>query len=99
VKKIGDLLKEYMRERGWLEANPYQPLFEEWAKVAGESLARHARLADVHNGILLVDVDHPGWLQIVQLRQAALLEAARRLAPMANVEGIRARLRDDAGLT
>jgi hypothetical protein len=44
-------------------------------------------------------VDHPGWLQIVQLRQAALLEAARRLAPMANVEGIRARLRDDAGLT
>jgi predicted nucleic acid-binding Zn ribbon protein len=99
MKKIGDLLKEYMRERGWLAANPYQPLFEQWAKVAGESLARHTRLVDVRNGILLVDVDHPGWLQILQLRRTALLEGARGVAPMANIDGIRGRLRDDAGLT
>ena len=27
VKKIGDLLKEYLKEMGWLAGNPYEPLF------------------------------------------------------------------------
>jgi predicted nucleic acid-binding Zn ribbon protein len=92
VKKVGDLLKEYLREKGWLGGNPYYPLFREWQAIAGEGLSRHTRLVDVQKGILLVEVDHPGWLQMLQLRQAALLEAARRLAPQAAVEGIKARV-------
>jgi predicted nucleic acid-binding Zn ribbon protein len=97
VKKIGDLLKEYMREKGWLAANPYQPLFLEWEKIAGESLATHARLIDVQKGVLLVEVDHPGWLQILQMRKAPLLEAARSAAPLADIVGLRARLGDEHG--
>ncbi len=92
MKKVGELLKEYLREKGWLSSNPYEPLFREWKRIAGESLAAHARLVDVRDGILLVEVDHPGWLQMLQLGKAALLAAARRAAPQANVEGIRVRL-------
>jgi predicted nucleic acid-binding Zn ribbon protein len=92
VKKVGDLLKEYLREKGWLGGSPYDPLFREWSTIAGEGLSRHTRLVDVQNGILLVEVDHPGWLQMLQLRQAGLLEAARRAAPQASVEGIKARV-------
>jgi predicted nucleic acid-binding Zn ribbon protein len=92
VKKIGDLLKEYLKEMGWLEGNPYEPLFQGWKQIAGEALAAHSRLIDVHNGMLLVEVDHPGWLQMLQLRKTALLEAARRAAPQAGIEGIRTRL-------
>ncbi len=92
MKKVGDLLKEFMREKGWLEGNPYDPLFRDWAKIAGESLAGHARLVDIQNRILLVEVDHPGWLLMAQLRKAALLEAARRVAPLAGIEGIRFRV-------
>jgi predicted nucleic acid-binding Zn ribbon protein len=92
VKKVGDLLKEYLREKGWLSGSPYDPLFSEWPKIAGESLARHTRLVDVQKGILLVEVDHPGWLQMLKLRQAGLLEAARRAAPQAAVDGIKARV-------
>ena len=57
-----------------------------------------SRLVDVHNGILMVEVDHPGWLQMLRLRQEALLEAARKAAPRRAVEGIRVRLggRDSA---
>lgn len=92
MKKIGELLKEYLREKGWLSGNPYDPLFHEWKRVAGDALAAHARLIDVQNGILLVEVDHPGWLQMLQLRKASLLDAARRVAPLASIEGIRVRL-------
>jgi predicted nucleic acid-binding Zn ribbon protein len=92
VKSIGDLLKEYMRERGWLGGNPYEPLFKEWRKIAGEGIASHARLIDIQNGILLVEVDHPGWLQLVQMKSAALLAAARATAPLAVVEGLKIRV-------
>lgn len=92
MKKVGDLLREYLREKGWLAGNPYQPLFAQWQKIAGEALASHARLVDVRNDILIVEVDHPGWLQMLHLRQDALLEAARKAVPLVSVEGIRVRV-------
>jgi len=81
-----------MRERGWLAGNPYDPLFKEWRKIAGEAVASHARLVDIQNGILLVEVDHPGWLQMIQLRSTALLAAARATVPLVVIEGLRVRL-------
>lgn len=92
MKKVGELLRDFLREKGWLAGNPYEPLFSEWKSIAGVALAAHSRLVDVRNGVLLVEVDHPGWLQMLQLRKTSLLAAARRAAPLASVEGIRVRL-------
>jgi predicted nucleic acid-binding Zn ribbon protein len=92
MKKVGDLLREYLRDRGWLSGSPYDPLFSGWAKISGEAIAAHATLTDVRAGYLIVDVDHPGWIQMVRLRQASILEAARKAAPGVSLEGIRVRL-------
>lgn len=92
MKKAGDILKEFMREKGWLNGNPYDPLFQGWARVAGDALAAHARLVDVQKGFLLVEVDHPGWLQVAQLRKSTLLEAARQAAPLAGIDGVKFRV-------
>jgi predicted nucleic acid-binding Zn ribbon protein len=92
VKSVGDLLKEYLREKGWMSGNPYEPLFRDWKSLAGEALGAHSRLLDVKEGFLQVEVDHPGWLQMGQLRKAAILEGARLAAPGARIEGIRFRL-------
>ena len=89
MKKVGELLKEYLRERGWLTANPYQPLFSGWQEIAGAALAAHSRLSDVRQGVLIVEVDHPGWIQMARLRQDAVLAAARKAAPEASLQGIR----------
>jgi predicted nucleic acid-binding Zn ribbon protein len=94
MKRVGELLREYMQERGWLEGNPYEPLFHEWEKIAGKTLAEHARLVDVQNMTLLIEVDHPGWLQMLQLRKRGLLEAARRTAPLVSLEDIKVRVGD-----
>jgi predicted nucleic acid-binding Zn ribbon protein len=96
MKKVGDLLRQYLREKGWLSGSPYDPLFRGWEKIAGAALARHTRLVDVQKGILLVEVDHPGWLQMLRLRQVGLLEAARRAAPGVGVDGIKARVRNES---
>jgi predicted nucleic acid-binding Zn ribbon protein len=92
MKKVGDLLREFLKAKGWLGGNPYEPLFSQWQKIAGESMASHVRLLDVHNNTLVVEVDHPGWLQMLRMRQEAILEAARKAAPHVSLEAIRARV-------
>jgi predicted nucleic acid-binding Zn ribbon protein len=92
MKSVGELLKEFLREKGWLSGNPYDPLFRDWGRIAGNALGAHSKLLDVHDGFLQVEVDHPGWIQMGQIRKGALLEEARRAAPGARIEGIRFRL-------
>jgi predicted nucleic acid-binding Zn ribbon protein len=92
VKRIGDLVRQFLEDRGWDAGDPYSPLFAGWKKVVGEPLAGHSRLAEVEDGVLIVDVDHPGWLLMLSMRRQAVLEAARRAAPRARIEGLRARI-------
>jgi len=89
VKSVGELLREYLREKGWLASNPWQPLFSGWPGIAGEPLAAHSRLSDVRGGFLIVEVDHPGWIQVARMRQEAILSAARAAAPGTPLEGMR----------
>ena len=92
MKRIGDLVRQFLEDRGWDAGDPYSPLFTGWKQVVGESLAGHSRLADVENGVLIVEVDHPGWLQMLSMRRQAVLEAARKAAPRARIEGMRGRI-------
>lgn len=98
MRKVGDILREYLREKGWLTENPYGALFRNWREVAGGGLADHTRLRDVHDGIMIVEADHPGWLQMAGIRREALLSAARRAAPEARLAGIRFVLATPGGL-
>ncbi len=99
MKKVGDLLREYLREKGWLAGSPYDALFRDWETIAGEGLSRHTRLVDVQKGILLVEVDHPGWMQMLLLRRDGILVAARRAAPEVGLEGMKARVRAETDRT
>ena len=92
TRRVGDLLREFLETRGWASGDPYTPLFTGWKEVAGPALADHSRLADVDDGVLVVDVDHPGWMQMLALRRQAVLEAARRAAPKAHITGLRGRI-------
>ena len=91
MRKIGDILKEYLAQKGWLGGNPYSPLFLDWKAIVGETLADHCRIADVRDGILLLEVDHPGWVQMIQLKKPSLLASARNAAPRARIEDIKVR--------
>jgi len=89
MRKVGDILKDYLRERGWLTGNPYAALFSDWAGVAGSTLAAHTRLVDVRDGVMIVAADHPGWLQMARMRKEALLSQARAAAPDARIQDVR----------
>jgi predicted nucleic acid-binding Zn ribbon protein len=92
MRRVGDLLRQFLEDRGWASGDPYSPLFAGWPGVVGEPLAGHCRLAEVEDGVLVVEVDHPGWLQMVTMQKKTVLEAARRAAPAARITGLRTRI-------
>jgi hypothetical protein len=56
------------------------------------AVAVHSRIKELERGILLIEADHPGWIQILQTKQSKLLSAVQRRYPELNVRGIAFRL-------
>ena len=50
--------------------------------------AIHSKIRGLEHGVLLVEADHPGWIQILQTRQAGLLQTVQKRYPELNVRGI-----------
>lgn len=50
--------------------------------------AVHSRIRELERGVLLIEADHPGWVQILQTKQAELLKAVQRLYPKLEISGI-----------
>ena len=56
------------------------------------AVAVHSKIAEMEKGVLLVEADHPGWIQILQTKQVELLSAVQRLYPQQEIRAIAFRL-------
>jgi hypothetical protein len=92
VKKAGDLLASFFDERVLNAARGYSALFSSWQSVAGDKLSAHSRIRELERSVVLVEADHPGWIQILQTREKDLLDTLRRRFPEQNITGISFRL-------
>ena len=52
------------------------------------AVAVHSRVREMERGILLIEADHPGWIQILQTKQSSLLSAVQRRYKDLNIRGI-----------
>jgi predicted nucleic acid-binding Zn ribbon protein len=92
MRKAGDLLRAFLRERGWAEEDPSAAIFLTWTSIAGEPEGSHSRPVEIEDGVLILAVDHPGWLQLLSMKKKTLLESIRKAAPSAGVRDIALRL-------
>lgn len=54
----------------------------------GNQLADHSNVIDLKNGILIVETDHPGRLQMLQMHKRYILEGLRRRVPNLEIKNI-----------
>ena len=52
----------------------------------------HSRIVELEKTVLLIEADHPGWIQLLQTKQKELLNAVRRRFPEITFTGISFRL-------
>ena len=58
-----------------------------------KKLSAHSRIIDLKNEILLVEVDHPGWIQLLQIYQKYILTGIHRNIPDLKISSLAFRLR------
>jgi len=59
----------------------------------GENLASHSHIVDLKNGSLLVEADHPGWIQMLQMYKKFILTGLKKLCPELEINSIVFRLK------
>lgn len=89
MKKAGDILRGLLSDKQAAKAGEWSNFFSGWQKLAGTDIAAHSRVNDVERGVVIVEVDHPGWLQILQMKKAKILADMKRRYPELGIENMR----------
>jgi predicted nucleic acid-binding Zn ribbon protein len=94
MRTIGELLSVFLDEKFAKTARKYSALTSSWVQITERAkipaAADHSRIVELEKGIVFVETDHPGWLQIFQTKQGFLLSGIRRSFP--DITGISFRL-------
>ena len=92
MKTAGDILSALFDESFVKKAQGYSNLFNSWADITQKNgiaaAAAHSRIKKLDRGILLVEMDHPGWKQILQTKQSKLLIDFRIRFPDLDISGM-----------
>jgi hypothetical protein len=92
MKRAGDVISALFDERLMQKARGYSKLFDSWRDIAEKNgiaaAADHSRIRELERGILWVEVDHPGWKQILQTKEHRLLDNLRCRFPGMDIAGI-----------
>jgi len=80
-------------------------LFSSWENIISEiwpareeeedeipAAAIHSRIRELEKGVLLVEADHPGWVQILRTKQGELLSVVQHRYPELDIRAIAFRL-------
>jgi hypothetical protein len=99
VKRAGDLLSTIIDEKMMGKAREYSRLFSTWEHLTKKhkiaAAVNHSRIQDLKLGILLVEADHPGWIQILQTKENLLLVDLQESFPDLGISGIAFKLSKD----
>ena len=92
MKKVGELLGAFFDDEILKTAKGYSAVFTSWRNIVGERLGAHSRIVELERAVLVVEADHPGWIQLVQLEQAKILENVKKMFPDLEINAISIRL-------
>ena len=77
MKKASDIIRALFDADTTENARMFSSLFSAWEKIAGEDISAHSKIIDLKNGALQIEVDHPGWLQMIRLKERSILRALK----------------------
>jgi hypothetical protein len=92
MKRAGELLSVFFDEKLLKKAKNYSNLFSSWTRITEKAgiaaAAGYSRLKEFERGVILIEADHPGWVQILRNKEQGLLRNARRFFPELDIRGI-----------
>lgn len=72
-RRLSQLLDRATRRFGGPSSATASTLFARWDRVVGPDIAGHARPVSLHDGVLVLAVDHPAWANQLRFMTAEIL--------------------------
>ena len=92
MKRVGDLLSALFDENFLEKTRGYSAFFDCWEdlmlKNGIAAAGGHSWIKSVEKGLVWIEVDHPGWKQILQTKESKLLHDFRYRFPDMGISGI-----------
>ena len=88
AEAVAGLLKKLLGDKGLDERLPRYQAWLVWDKIVGEQIARRARPLRIREKILEVRVDHPVWMQQLQMLKPKILKKLHEELPNCDIEDI-----------
>ena len=93
MKKAGDLLKNFFENLNIKEPKGGKTITSSWKEIAGAELSEHTRIKDIRKDTVYVEADHPGWLQILELKKRSIIGNINENFPDKDIKEIRISLK------
>ena len=91
TRQAGDILKELFSSMKISKRE--ETIFDVWPDLVGDEVAEHLKIQDIKGRTLLLAADHPGWVQMAQLRKNEILEKIKGRFPDKYIDNIKISLR------
>ena len=92
IKTVSELLSSFFDQDLIKKGELYSGFGHSWKAIVGARLGEHSKPTDIKHGILIVETEHQGWMQLLQLQQDRILEEIQRRFPDLKIRGIAFRL-------
>ena len=78
IKSASEILSAFFDKDIVQKGELYAGFGRAWKAIAGARLGEHTRPVDIKHGLLIVEAEHQGWMQLLQLRQDSILDEIQK---------------------
>ena len=97
MRKADDLIQRFLDSIGQSEGAVYVGLFRSWESIVGERISAHAQPVDLRGHNLVIQADHPGWVQMVMMSRNKIIRELNKRFPELRITGLSVRVTDRPG--
>ncbi len=94
VKKASEIVSNLFNQIDSDTAQTASRFISFWAEIAGADISAHSKVIDVDKGMILVEVDHPGWSQMLSFNKKRILHALDVQFPELKLKNMVIRIHD-----
>jgi hypothetical protein len=98
MKRAGKLLSSFFERNNIQDTRGYIDFFQSWQQIVGVDLAAHSDAVDIRNHALVIEVDHPGWMQKLHMQRERILNTLQQRYPNLDIRNIHFTLVEEGSL-
>ena len=97
MRKADDLIQRFLDSIGQSDGSTYVSLFGSWTPIVGERISAHSQPVDLRGHTLIVEADHPGWVQMVMMKRDRIIGELKHRFPELGITGLAVRVAERPG--